>query len=73
MILMKVLGPSVGQLHMSSLWHLEHLLKNYRNMFIFNAENEITKRAFGLLGDLTSRLDLLCVLYSTVLLQVPAH
>ena len=40
MILMNVLGPSVGQLHMSSLYHLKHFLKNYHNMFIFDAENE---------------------------------
>ena len=71
MMLMVVFGPSVGQVHRTTLYHLEHILKNYRNLFIFDAENEITKRAFGLRVDLSSRLDLLHVLYSNVLLQVP--
>ena len=73
MMLMVVFGPSVGQVHRTTLYHLEHMLKNYQNLFIFDAENEITKRAFGLRVDLSSRSDLFNVLHSNVLLQVPHH
>jgi hypothetical protein len=70
---MVVFGPSVGQVNRTTMYHLEHMLKTFRNLYIFDASNEITKRAFDLPVDLSSRSDLFNVLHSNVLLQVPHH
>ena len=68
---MVVFGPSVRQVHRTTIYHLEHMLKTFQMLYIFDASNEITKRAFGLPVDLSSRSDLFNVLHSNVLLQVP--
>lgn len=55
LVMMVVFGPSVLQVHWTTIYHLEHMLKNFQMLYIFDASNDITKRAFGLPVDLSSR------------------